>query len=102
MADGTREGEAAGRRREPVALLFVVVVLGGAAAALPRGVFWHSDEGAKFLQLLNLRLGPQGLDTAIRYPGRALDPALQFVPFHPKQHRVDTAGNIYLQWPIFL
>src|SRR5579859_2830463 len=85
-----------------IALLGVALVLGAAGAALPRAGFWHSDEGARFLQLLNLRLGPQGLDTAIRYPGRAVDAALQFVPFHPKQRRVDATGNIYLQWPIFL
>ncbi|MDQ2807727.1 MAG: hypothetical protein M3Z04_12595, partial [Chloroflexota bacterium] len=84
------------------ALLAVALILGGAAAALPSGGFWHSDEGAKFLQLQNLRWGSAGLETAIAYPGRDLDPALAWVPFHPKQHRVDAGGNIYLQWPIFL
>src|SRR5262245_22450808 len=80
----------------------LLAVLGVAGAVLPHDVFWHSDEGAKFIQLLNLRLGPEGLDTAIRYPGQALDPALHLVPFHPKQYRLDGAGHIYLQWPIFL
>jgi len=85
-----------------VALLGVALILGGAAAALPSGGFWHSDEGAKFLQLQNLRWGADGLETVIAYPGRDLDPALAWVPFHPKQRRVDAGGNLYLQWPIFL
>ena len=84
------------------ALLAVALILGGAAAALPSGGFWHSDEGAKFLQLQNLHWGSAGLETAIIYPGRDLDPTLAWVPFHPKQHRLDAGGNIYLQWPIFL
>src|SRR5690349_20525163 len=102
MGEETRLEERAGRRRALLALLGVALVLGAASIALPHDVFWHSDEGAKFIQLLNLRLGPGGLDTAIHYPGQALDPARQFVPFHPKQYRLDAAGNIYLQWPIFL
>jgi hypothetical protein len=92
------------RRASPavIALLAVALILAGAWAALPHGVFWHSDEGAKFLQLVNLRLTPAGLDTAILYPGRATDPTLTFAPFHPRQRRVDASGAIYLQWPIFL
>src|SRR5262249_51194377 len=35
-------------------------------------------------------------------PGQALDPAGQFTPFHPKQYRLDGAGDLFLQWPIFL
>ncbi len=84
------------------ALLLVGLILSGAAVALPGEGFWHSDEGAKFLQLQNLRWGADGLETAIAYPGRDLDPLLAWVPFHPKQHRVDAGGRIYLQWPIFL
>src|SRR4051812_39620419 len=102
MSEEQRQDERIGRRRALLALLGVALALGAAGAALPHDVFWHSDEGAKFIQLLNLRLGPDGLDTAIRYPGQAFDPALQFVPFHPKQYRLDAAGQVYLQWPIFL
>lgn len=85
-----------------LALVGVGVALGVASVALPHTGFWHSDEGAKFLQVLNIRLGPDGLDTTIRYPGRALDPNLEFVPFHPKQYHLDAAAGIHLQWPIFL
>ncbi len=91
----------AGARRALPALLLVALFLGGGAAILPHDVFWHSDEGAKFLQVVNLRLSPDGLAGAIRYPGRTIDPGLQFVPFHPKQYRADATGTIYLQWPIF-
>jgi hypothetical protein len=94
--------ERRGRWAAVGALAGVALVLAVAGALLPQGVFWHSDEGAKFLQMVNLRWGPDGLDTSIRYPGRALDPLLQFVPFHPKQYHSDAAGQIYLQWPIFL
>jgi hypothetical protein len=39
------------RRASPavIALLAVALILAGAWAALPHGVFWQSDEGAKFL-----------------------------------------------------
>ncbi|HUS17739.1 MAG TPA: hypothetical protein VM536_22315 [Chloroflexia bacterium] len=101
MRDWIRGGPE-GRRAALLALLAVGLVLGGAAAVLPHGVFWHSDEGAKFLQVLNLRLGPNGLQSSVSWPGDTRDPALRFVPFHPKQYHLDAAGGIVLQWPVFL
>jgi hypothetical protein len=80
-----------------VALVYLVALLPVSPQALT-----HHDEGAKYLQVRNLRITPSGLDWSINYPARRLDPQLEFVPFHPKQHYVDGQGRIYLQWPIFL
>src|SRR5438552_14701003 len=85
-----------------IALLLVGLVYLAALVLLPPQALTHHDEGAKYLQVRNLRLAPYGLDWSINYPARRLDPQLEFVPFHPKQHYVDGQGRIYLQWPIFL
>lgn len=69
---------------------------------MPPDGLTHHDTGAKYLQVRNLRLAPSGLDYAINYPARALDPGLDYVPFREKQHYIDSQGHIYLQWPIFL
>src|SRR3954463_14477806 len=84
------------------ALLLMAILYVGALVLMPPQALTHHDEGAKYLQVRNLRLTPQGLDWSINYPARRLDPTLQFVPFNPKQHYVDSQGRIYLQWPIFL
>ena len=84
------------------ALLLVSLLYVAALAFLPPQALTHHDEGAKYLQVRNLRLTTSGLDWSINYPARRLDPGLRFVPFHPKQHYVDSQGRIYLQWPIFL
>jgi hypothetical protein len=73
-----------------------------ALASMPPEGLTHHDTGAKYLQVRNLRITPNGLDWSINYPARRLDPQLEFVPFSPKQHYVDEHGRIYLQWPIFL
>jgi hypothetical protein len=92
-------------RSHPAALLSLAVLTLlylAAFLALPPQALTHHDEGAKYLQVRNLRLTPSGLDWSINYPARRLDPEVEFAPFHPKQHVVDGQGRIYLQWPIFL
>src|SRR5438094_3859431 len=84
------------------AFFTVAVLYLSALISMPPQALTHHDEGAKYLQVRNLRLAPYGLDWSINYPARRLDPQLEFVPFHPKQHYVDAQGRIYLQWPIFL
>jgi len=84
------------------ALFSVALIYVGALVSLPPQALTHHDEGAKYLQVRNLRLTPSGLDWSTNYPARPLDPQLEFVPFHPKQHYADGKGRIYLQWPIFL
>ncbi|HEX9990688.1 MAG TPA: hypothetical protein VGE45_19695 [Chloroflexia bacterium] len=70
--------------------------------AMPPEGLTHHDTGAKYLQVRNLRLTSTSLDWSINYPARSLDPGLEFVPFHPRQHEIDGKGRIHLQWPIFL
>src|SRR4051812_41012241 len=83
-------------------LLIVALIYVAAYLSLPPDALTHHDEGAKYLQVRNLRLTPSGIDWSINYPARRLDPQLQFVPFNQKQHYIDNQGRIYLQWPIFL
>jgi hypothetical protein len=85
-----------------LSLLLLSLLYLGALVALPPDALTHHDTGAKYLQVRNLRLEPLGIDWSINYPARPLDPEVRFAPFNPKQHTVDDAGRIYLQWPIFL
>ncbi|MEA2573964.1 MAG: hypothetical protein QOH93_1262 [Chloroflexia bacterium] len=86
------------------AILSLILLAALYVAALismpPEGLTQH-DAGAKYLQVRNLRLAPNGLDWSINYPARPLDPELRFVPFRDRQHYID-GERIYLQWPIFL
>jgi hypothetical protein len=85
-----------------LSLLSVSLLYIASLVALPPEGLTHHDTGAKYLQVRNLRLTPGGLDWSINYPARSLDPGLEFVPFHPRQHEIDGKGRIHLQWPIFL
>jgi hypothetical protein len=85
-----------------LSLLSVSLLYIAALVAMPPEGLTHHDTGAKYLQVRNLRLTPSGLDWSINYPARSLDPGLKFVPFHPRQHEIDSNGRIHLQWPIFL
>ena len=89
-------------RAAVVSILVISALYVGALAFLPPQALTHHDEGAKYLQVRNLRIAPSGLDWSINYPARHFDPNLEFVPFNPKQHYVNSQGRIYLQWPIFL
>ncbi|HYO50704.1 MAG TPA: hypothetical protein VEW94_12710 [Chloroflexia bacterium] len=85
-----------------LSLVSVSILYIAALIAMPPEGLTHHDTGAKYLQVRNLRLTPTGLDWSINYPARSLDPGLEFVPFHPRQHEIDSKGRIHLQWPIFL
>src|SRR6478672_6427845 len=85
-----------------ISIAVVAAIYLAALVSLPPDAFTFHDEGAKYLQVRNLRITPSGLDWSINYPARRFDPNLEFVPFNPKQHYVDSQGRIYLQWPIFL
>src|SRR6476619_1395512 len=95
-------GWASKHRAALLSLLLTAIIYVAALALLSPEALTHHDEGAKYLQVRNLRITPSGLDWSINYTARRLDPQLDFVPFHPKQHYVDAQGRIYLQWPIFL
>lgn len=66
-----------------------VVYLAIALLFLDPQAIWSPDEGAKLLQLQNLRIEDGRLTCLIPYLGKDLDPALEFAPIHPSpQHAV--------------
>src|SRR5688572_18010761 len=85
-----------------LSLLAITLIYLAALLSMPPDALTHHDTGAKYLQVRNLRLAPNGLDWSINYPARPYDPEVEFAPFNPKQHIVDDQERIYLQWPIFL
>ena len=84
-----------------------VAVLGLYLAALhsmPMSVFWHPDEGAKFLAMLSLQWdgGPQYV---MPYGGRAIDPQLDYYATRCQPSFVypslDAHGALQFRWPIW-
>jgi MFS family permease len=72
-------------------------------AALPKDVFWHPDEGAKFIGLAAIHVG-DGIHYELPYPGLALDPELRFYPgssdkgdLFPKRL---PDGRVGFRWPV--
>lgn len=67
---------------------------------LPLDVFWHPDEGAKYMGMQALRWDG-GLREALPYPGRKLDPSYRFYGgnnnIYPLPQR---DGTIAFRWPI--
>jgi len=84
-----------------------VVVLGVyviALYSLPTGVFWHPDEGGKFLAMLSLRAdNAQGY--RLPYGGRGLDPQLDFYATRCQPQIVypwlDPQGTLQFRWPLW-
>ncbi|MHB0858736.1 MAG: hypothetical protein ACYC5M_14360 [Anaerolineae bacterium] len=65
-------------------------------SVFPDGIFWSVDEGGKLLYLESVR--QTGMASApLVYPGRALDPNLEFVPL---MYQVIRDGEIYSWWPV--
>jgi hypothetical protein len=72
--------------------------------AMPKAVFWHPDEGAKFIALASIRVGAGGLQYELPYAGMALDPELRFYPgrtvkgdLFPKRQG---DGQVGFRWPV--
>ena len=61
------------------AALVVLCVYLGALHGLPKDVFWHPDEGGKFIGLRTLRWDG-GLEYRVPYRGQTLDPRFEFYP----------------------
>ena len=84
-----------------------VALLGIYLAALhsmPTSVFWHPDEGAKYLAMLSLRWD-DGLQYVMPYGGRAIDPQLDYYAsrctpsfLYPS---LDAHGALQHRWPIW-
>ena len=62
----------------------------------PQGVFWSLDEGGKLLYIQNV-LKSGSATAPLIYPGRALDPNLEYLPlfFYVRQ-----GSDIYSWWPV--
>jgi hypothetical protein len=90
-------GLSLGRALAPahLALALVAVVYVPIALGRPADAFWSPDQGGKLLQIWALLEGRP--DLSINYPGRWLDPALEFRPFYLSYVRHDT---IQLPWPM--
>jgi hypothetical protein len=84
-------------------LLTVLVYLGVAWFVLSPHVLWSPDEGAKLLQLQNLRFENHVLAYDIAYNGQKLDPDLRFAPVSPTGRVLRVRdGALYLQrFPVF-
>lgn len=98
----------AGRSRElatlavfAVASAVVLVAYVLIVRRLPLDVFWHPDEGAKFVVMQTVRWsGPQ--DYSLPYAGRAIDPSFHYYPPRDSIYPAPAAnGTISFRWPIY-
>lgn len=62
------------------------------------GAFWSEDAGVKYLQAVNL-IRSRWTDAAIGYPGRSIDPRLEFNPL-AGTHTFVRDGRIYSIYPV--
>jgi hypothetical protein len=65
-------------------------------ALRPIGVFWSLDEGGKYLYLQNV-IHTGDARAPLEYPGRTVDPTLQFVPLY---FWIREADQIFSWWPV--
>jgi hypothetical protein len=83
-------------------LLLILYVV--AFAWMPRDVFWHPDEGAKFLAMRTLGWD-HGLTYTLQYPGRVIDPTFEFYAGHCGGGQVypqpEPDGGVHFRWPIW-
>jgi len=75
-----------------------------ALSLMPLDVFWHPDEGAKFLGLQAIHWN-KGIEYDVSYPGRILDPAYEFYPGRCDHGELypspDPAGGVRFHWPMW-
>jgi hypothetical protein len=80
-----------------IGLVYTLICLAWISAR-PQGFFWTVDEGGKLVYIQNI-LQTGNIFAPIEYPGRELDPALEFVPFTFTNNR---QGNLFTWWlPFF-
>jgi hypothetical protein len=83
------------------AVLLCIAV--GALRALPLEVFWHPDEGAKFLAMRSLRW-EHGITYEVPYRGRGIDPQLRFYTgrcgYGVIYPAADSDGRAQQYWPL--
>ncbi len=76
-----------------------LVLLWGASSWLPVDTPFSSDTGVRFLQVRELQ-AQAGIEFALRYHGRELDPGLRFVPWYYAFS--DVGGRLLLHIPPWL
>jgi hypothetical protein len=83
---------------EPLAWATVglLVVYLAWTASYPPEIFWSLDEGGKYLHVQSIAQSGDPA-TPLPYPGRYLDPNLQFVPF---MHWSRAGDQVYSWWPV--
>ena len=83
-------------------IAFIVYIALANLFLLPAAV-WSPDEGAKLLQLKNLRWQNHALNIEILYPGTELDPELKFALSDPKLDLLQVVDGklIFQRLPIF-
>ena len=83
-------------------IAFMVYIALANLFLLPAAV-WSPDEGAKLLQLKNLRWQNHELNIEILYPGTELDPELKFALSDPKLDLLQVVDGklIFQRLPIF-
>jgi len=78
----------------------VLAVYAALLAYIPRDVFWHPDEGAKFIAMRTLSWD-QGVKYSLPYPGVRLDPDYRFYGLRQDIFpRVMPDGTVKFRWPI--
>ena len=82
----------------------VLCVYLGALHGLPKDVFWHPDEGGKFIGLRTLRWDG-GLEYRVPYRGQTLDPRFELYPGACERGALypspDAGGGVLFHWPIW-
>lgn len=75
-----------------------------ALRSVPKGVFWHPDEGIKFIGLAAIDIDGAGIHYALPYPGVATDPELRFYPGRSEKGDLFPKrlpdGTIGFRWPV--
>ena len=92
------------RHAEALAGMLLLLVYVLALSSVPKQVFWHPDEGAKFVGMRTLRWD-RGLAYSVPYPGRAMDPTFEFYPGHCRGGDIYPSpqldGTVDFRWPIW-
>jgi hypothetical protein len=87
------------------ASVLVLVIYAFVLYLVPKDVFWHPDEGAKFIQLRTVGW-QRGLTYDVPYAGRVLDPQFRFYPSHCGINGFiypspQADGSVLVHWPIW-
>jgi hypothetical protein len=81
-------------RNSVTCLCLTILYLTLALFYFPPAPVWFTDIGQRYIQAANIRFTP-GLDLAIDYPGRTLDPDLEFTPFNSFFHFVEEGRVLF-------